>query len=54
MDTNVCKDQETFDKAVKHAIEHINDDEKGKQNHVAKVIVTLIMLTFYFCFIVRS
>jgi bacteriorhodopsin len=45
MDTNVCKDQETFDKAVKHAIEHINDDEKGKQNHVAKVIVTLIMLT---------
>jgi len=48
MDTNVCKDQETFDKAVKHAIEHINDEEKSKQNHVAKVIITLIMLAFYF------
>ena len=48
MDTNVCKDQDTFDKAVKHALEHINDEEKSKQNNVARMIITLIMLTFYF------
>jgi len=47
MDTNVCTDQKTFNKAVRNAIYHM-DDEYGKKNHVARVIVTLIMLTFYF------
>lgn len=48
MDTNVCKDQDTFDRAVRHAIKHIDDDDKHKKNNVARMIVTLIMLTFYF------
>jgi hypothetical protein len=48
MDTNVCTDQKTFNKAVRNAIYHMDDDEYGKKNHVARVIVTLIMLTFYF------
>ena len=48
MDTNVCKDQNTFDRAVRHAIRHVDDEDKNKQNKVARLIVTLIMLTFYF------
>lgn len=46
---NVCTDQKTFDKAVRHAVNHINDDEDDpKKNQVARLIVAIIMLTFYF------
>ena len=44
---NVCTDQKTFNKAVRNAINHLDDDEYGKKNHVARFIITLIMLTLY-------
>jgi hypothetical protein len=46
MDTNVCTDQKTFNKAVKKAIDHLDDDDDT--NQTARMIMTLIMLTFYF------
>jgi len=47
MDTNVCTDQKTFNKAVKKAIDHLDDDDNDT-NQTARMIMTLIMLTFYF------
>ncbi len=47
MDTNVYTDQKTFNKAVKKAIDHLDDDDKDT-NQTARMIVTLIMLSFYF------
>ena len=48
MDTNVCTDQKTFNKAVRNAIDHIDDDDDKNKNQTARMIVTLIMLAFYF------
>lgn len=48
MDTNVCVDQKTFNKAVKKAIDHLDDDDDKDTNQTARMIMTLIMLTFYF------
>jgi len=42
---NVCENQETFDKAVRHAVKHMDDPQD--QNMVARMIVSIIMLTFY-------
>ena len=42
----VCETQESFNKAVKTAVNHLDDD--GNKNQAAKIIITLIMLTFYF------
>jgi hypothetical protein len=45
---SVCNDQQTFNKAVRNAIQHIDDDDDNKQqNQTAKVIVSVIMLVFY-------
>jgi hypothetical protein len=45
---SVCDDQQTFNKAVRNAIQHIDDDDDNKQqNQTAKVIVSVIMLVFY-------
>lgn len=44
----LCSDQKTFNKAVRKAIEHIDDDETEKSHGFGvKLIVSLIMLTFY-------
>lgn len=48
MDTNVCTDQKTFNKAVKKAIDHLDDEDDKDTNQTARMIMTLIMLTFYF------
>ena len=48
MDTNVCTDQKTFNKAVKNAINHLDDDDDKDTNQTARMIMTLIMLAFYF------
>ncbi|MEI7489267.1 MAG: hypothetical protein WCJ72_18010 [Chryseobacterium sp.] len=44
---NVCADQKTFNKAVRNAVRHLDDDDNVK-NQSSKLIVALIMLTFYF------
>lgn len=45
MSTNVCNDQKTFNKAVKKAINHL--DEPDNKNQVANLVMVLITLTFY-------
>ena len=42
----LCSDQKTFNKAVRKAIEHIDDDDESNGFGV-KLISSLIMLTFY-------
>ena len=42
----LCSDQKTFNKAVRKAIEHIDDDDESSGFGV-KLIASLIMLTFY-------
>ena len=42
----LCSDQKTFNKAVRKAIEHIDDDDESNGFGV-KLIASLIMLTFY-------
>jgi hypothetical protein len=43
--SNVCSDQKTFNKAVKKAINHLDDeDDKPK---AGKMVMALILLTFY-------
>jgi hypothetical protein len=43
--SNVCSDQKTFNKAVKKAIHHLDDeDDKPK---AGKMVMALILLTFY-------
>ena len=41
----LCSDQKTFNKAVRKAIEHIDDDDESNGFGV-KLIASLIMLTF--------
>lgn len=43
---NVCSDQKTFNKAVRHAVRHLDDDDEP-QNDTTKMIMTLIVLSFY-------
>ena len=45
MSTNVCNDQKTFNKAVKKAINHL--DESDSKNQAANLVMVLITLTFY-------
>lgn len=47
--TNVCSDQKTFNKAIRKAIDHIDDEEEEykKKNPVATVILSLVMFIFY-------
>lgn len=45
MSTNVCDDQKTFNRAVRKAINHLDDDQN--QTSTSKLILTLITLTFY-------
>jgi len=45
MSVNVCNDQKTFNKAVRKAINHLDDDQN--QTSTSKLIFTLITLTFY-------
>jgi hypothetical protein len=45
MSTNVCNDQKTFNKAVKKAINHL--DEPDNKNQAANLVMVLITLTFY-------
>lgn len=46
MSQNVCNDQKTFNKAVKKAIKHIDDDDEN-QNKTSKLFMVLITLFFY-------
>jgi hypothetical protein len=46
MSTNLCGDQKTFNKAVRKAINHLDDDDQT-QTSTSKLIFTLITLTFY-------
>ena len=43
---NVCSDQKTFNKAVRHAIRHLDEEDEPK-NDTTKMIMTLIVLSFY-------
>ena len=43
---NVCSDQKTFNKAVRHAVRHLDDDDEPR-NDTTKMIMTLIVLSFY-------
>ena len=45
MSKNVCNDQKTFNKAVKKAINHLDDPDS--KNQTANLIMVLITLTFY-------
>ena len=45
MSTNVCNDQKTFNKAVKKAINNLDDPDS--KNQTANLIMVLITLTFY-------
>jgi len=47
MSTNLCGDQKTFNKAVRKAINHLDDDDDQNQTSTSKLILTLITLTFY-------
>lgn len=48
MSTNVCNNQQSFNKAVRNAINHLDDDDENKhQNKVAKIIISVFMLVFY-------
>jgi hypothetical protein len=47
MSQNVCNDQKTFNKAVKKAIKHIDDDDDENQNKTSKLFMVLITLFFY-------
>jgi DNA-binding XRE family transcriptional regulator len=47
MSTNVCNDQKTFNKAVRKAINHIEDDDEKPKNNTARMIMVLITLTMY-------
>ena len=42
----LCSDQKTFNKAVRKAIEHIDDDDESNGFGV-KLIASLLLLTFY-------
>lgn len=44
MSTNVCDDQKTFNRAVKKALNHLDDDDQNQTSHL---ILALITLTFY-------
>jgi hypothetical protein len=46
---SLCSDQKTFNKAVRKAIEHIDDEDETDQSNglVVKLIVSLIMISFY-------
>jgi hypothetical protein len=43
---NVCSDQKTFNKAVRHAVRHLDDDDEPR-NDTTKMIMSLIVLSFY-------
>ena len=45
MSKNVCNDQKTFNKAVKKAINNLDDPDS--KNQTANLIMVLITLTFY-------
>ena len=47
MSGNVCNNQKTFNRAVKKAINHLDDDEDEDQNQTSKLFLALITLTFY-------
>jgi hypothetical protein len=47
MSANVCNDQKTFNKAVRKAINHLDDDEDKPKNNTARMIMVLITLTMY-------
>ena len=46
MSTNVCNNQKTFNRAVKKAINHLDDVDED-QNQTSKLFLALITLTFY-------
>ena len=45
--SNVCSDQKTFNKAVKKALNHLDDDEDKPKNQTARIFMVLITLSLY-------
>ena len=44
--SNVCSDQKTFNKAVKKALNHLDDEDKPK-NQTSRIFMVLITLSLY-------
>ena len=47
MDSNVCNNQQVFNKAVRNALNHLGDDEDSKLSPATNLIMALIGLSFY-------
>jgi hypothetical protein len=45
--SNVCDNQQVFNKAVRDAVKHINDEDDNNSNSTAKMLMVLIGLSFY-------